>query len=80
VVLLSCLQLLATSRLADLPLPGPGPADEPLALTILSSGVAPTELKKLGMRKMASGTSSTTGGRIVAGGGEERRELITLPD
>jgi hypothetical protein len=65
---------------ADLPLPGPGPADEPLALSILSSGAAPTELKKLGMRKVASGASSTTGGRIVAGGGEERRELIILPD
>jgi hypothetical protein len=42
--------------------------------------VAPTELKKLGMRKVASGASSTTGGRIVAGDGEERRELIILPD
>ena len=44
------------------------------------SGAARTELKNLGMRRVASGASSTTVGRIVAGGGEERRDLIILPE
>jgi hypothetical protein len=39
---------------ADLPLPGPGPADEPLALSILNSqGSANPDLENLGIREVA---------------------------